>query len=283
VELADILSELWRRRLWLVVGLVVATFAAAASIYRFDMGIPPKFHSKDFEVGAASVDVLIDSPDSPLPDTGKEFDALQLRAGVYAQLIRTAPIRQEIGRKMGIPWQAITAEGPTPIKAGGQRGARTDAEPRATQLTAEAKVYRLFSRAEPNIPIVTVNTQAPDAKQAIRLADSSVTALEEYIETRQREQQVPRRRQVTIQRLSEPDGGMLTSHASLKSGLLAFLGVMFGWCVLVVLVSNVATSLRRAKAVSQLQQHEGAAAWQTETTELTPTETVGAAPSSREH
>ena len=265
MELADILSELWRRRAWLVVGLVVAAFAAAASTYRIDFGLPPTLTSKDFEVGTASVDVLIDAPQSPLPDTGKKFEALQLRAGIYAQLIRTAPIRDQIARKLGIPPEAITAEGPTPVKAGNapsgdaagpQRGQRTDASPRANQLVNEGKVYRIFTRPQSSIPMISIQTQAADAETAARLADASVVSLQEYIGRRQREQKVPRDRQVTIQKLDKPAAGVLTTSASLKTAVLVFLGVFFGACVLVILASSFAMSLRRARAVAHLRTGE---------------------------
>ena len=108
MEFALILRELFRHRLALAVGVVVALMAAVLSVYHLDgFSLKPRslLHS------SASTTVFVDMPASVLGDR-PALEPLQQRASAYANFMPSPAFLNLVGQRAGIPGDQIYAAGP---------------------------------------------------------------------------------------------------------------------------------------------------------------------------
>jgi hypothetical protein len=247
------LRTLWRRKLLVVLGILIAVAAGVASAYNVRLGVPPKLGSKSIEFGSASAQLLIDSADaSPIVDLEGDLDPLATRAQLYAQLVESAPVRDAIARRAGVPVEKLVI-----TSAASSEGTRASKEPsaeqRANALRGEQQTQRVLFEADDDLPVIKIFTQAATDGEAIALADASATGLIDYLTSARADQRVPRTRQVEVRRLGDAQGGMVNEGASMSVAVLAFLAVFVGWCFLVLLVSGLIEGLRAAQVMDQLE------------------------------
>ena len=179
MELVDVLQELWRRRLALLFGALIAGFVALTTAYDVKSYAPPVLEKQSYSVGVASTQLLVDAPASPISDLVVAFDPLVARAAVYSKLISSAPVRESIGKKLGISGDSVVTLGPSAIVD------KTTKSPsdqtRSQEIAGEVTGYRLSTSALEDQPIVAVNAQAPTAAGAERLANAAVESLRAYV------------------------------------------------------------------------------------------------------
>lgn len=259
MELVDILLELWRRRRWLVVGVVVAGLVALTGLYNVKSLLPLSLEKKSYSVGVASTQMLVDAPQSPIADLGKPFEPLASRASVYSKLIASAPVRQAIGRRVGIPGEAINTAGPSAINQN-TGGRPTSSSQRQQELVGEGQSYRLVAVPIEGQPIMSIQAQAPTAEGAMRLADAAIASLKEYVNRQQRRENVLPAYRVRVEQLGDSQGGQINSSADYSLALMSFVGVFIAWCVLVLLSGSLFRGIRRARAEARLNEADEAAA-----------------------
>jgi hypothetical protein len=249
LELAHTLRQLWRLRLAVVVIALLALLVAAATAYRVSV-LPPSLESKSYEFGAASTTMMVDSTTSPVVNLEPLFAPLVNRAGVYARLMTSAPVREYIGREIGVPGEAIVAEGPPDGTV--TRAARepTPGE-RANAIRNEGKFYRLDLRTQDDLPIVSVNAQARTADEAAALANAAITGFKKYAAALDRQQRVPEDQRVILRRLGEAQGGLVNSGVGKVVPMMTFVATFGLGLVLLLLTSSVARSWRVAAAEEQ--------------------------------
>jgi len=249
MEIGYIVNELWRLKRWVAIGLAVAFLAALSVMYKL-----PSFETKSFELGAASTEVIVEPANSPLGLLGSDpqtASSLVTQAGLYASLLSAPPVKEIIGKKVGIPGAYIATSG-QPTGGGGQTGREVAAEQRGNELIVEANIYRILSSTRPDLPLISIFTQAPTAEDAVRLANAAVEGLTAYVDgVATKEGAVGRLR---LRQLGSATGGLITSHASAKVALLSFIGAFAAWCVLVLVV----TRLRSGWRVAQARERAGA-------------------------
>jgi uncharacterized protein involved in exopolysaccharide biosynthesis len=102
LELTEVLRTLWARKLATALA-IIAAFGAAAAI---------RLALRDVPTGAATVQILVDSPHSLLGDLDQSPTPLIARAGVFAQVMASQAVLPEIAEHAGIPASEITAQGP---------------------------------------------------------------------------------------------------------------------------------------------------------------------------
>lgn len=242
MDLAQILKELWSRRRWLAVGLVVALVAGLSTAYKIGF-LPPKLEKKALAIGVADTQILIDSPDSSLADLGRDLDPLAKRAGVYARFMTTRPVRRAIAAEVGLRDDQIITE--TPLLGQVPKAAQEPANaPRSRALLGEDTFYRLRFTSDSGLPTITIHAQAPRVEDAVRLANAGATGFANYVRQVQQRQGIPEVRRVTVRQLGAAQGGVLAEEINRTLALLTFIGVFVGWCLLVLLVSNVTRSMR---------------------------------------
>jgi ABC-type Na+ efflux pump permease subunit len=171
---SDVLEELWERKRWTLVLLVIAI---AAGIFVAGRG---------YTVQQASTDILLDTPRSQAVDVGTggqqntvpEIDTLTTRARLLGNLMASGPIEAAIARHAGVspdrlvvvPPRDADAVDPSPIVQGSEDSDAADAV--ALTVTTDS-----------SLPILHVVTQAPDAATADALATGAVKELKDYLES----------------------------------------------------------------------------------------------------
>lgn len=237
---------LWRHRLWIVPGVLVAMLAVLFTSFNVTLS-PPALERDSAEFAAASTQVLVDFPErSSILDLENTIDPLVQRASVYARLAPSPAVLALIARKAGIPASQIDAKGP--YKPGSPRLEREpSAERRASQLRAEREVYRLRfdTEADQSIPIVNIYSQAPTLAEAARLADGATEGMQDYVARIQRQEGLKPNQTVRLRALGRAEGGVVNPGVDRQVAALTFAGTFVIWCSFVLLVSGLWGYLRR--------------------------------------
>lgn len=238
MELAHILNELWRRKVWLALGLVIALAAPMKVIYDL-----PSFQKKESQGGVATTDVLIDAPQSPLGAVTTDVTPLATRAAIYSQLIGSAPVKERIARTAGIPAGAIAVIAP-PTASG-----QSAPQPQATGVSGGYLIQT--ATGGEGQPVLTISTQGPTAQAAIRLADATAAGLAGYIRDLQTTGAIERSDRVEILQLGRADGGLVLETVDYGDALLAYVVAFLGWCLLVLAAGRIIGGLREARAAER--------------------------------
>lgn len=251
MDFVIILRDLWRRRLLVVAVAVVALLIGGLTTYR--LGLPPE--SRQYQVGIASVRALVDTPSSQVVDLGMREDTnasvLPARAVLLANLLTTTPLKDQIAERAGVPGDQLIANADTPTD-----GVPVTA-PLATGTTLspdapEAKVITL--KTDVSLPLLTVNSQAPDAEMAARLADSTLAVLDEYLDSVSADEAVPASRRLLVKPLGSARSATEQRGPS-RIFAVAVVIVVFGLgCTLIVVGLALARAWQHAVAVEELRE-----------------------------
>jgi hypothetical protein len=241
MELAQILKTLIDRKLAVAAVVALAVLAALATLYHVS---PSGLQKRSYEYGAAQVQMLIDSPRSQLIDLSQETPPLSIRAAVYAQFMRSNGVKQEISRVTGVPADAIVAQAPTTTESGTQNLPRAEAA-RANEVRQAGDQYRLLFDYQPDLPIVSIYAQAPDARAAAKLADGAVAGVRAYVAQLEARDRVAPKDQTQIRELGPAEGGTVNAGVNPIMALMAFLGVLVAGCGTILGVVALRTGLRR--------------------------------------
>ena len=247
MELAQILVSLWRRRIAVAAVVVLAALVALAMAYRISV-FPPKLSHRSVASGTAETHILVDSPRSSVADLNRSFDPLVARAQVLSELLTTAPVVDRIAQQMHVPASAITAVDDNSTLNVPTSQVEPTASVRSTAITQEGLQYRLTFRAEPEQPTVTIFASAPNAGDAIRLADVAAKASADWVKTTQDQQVVPDSRRTQLTQLGAATGGTVNSGASRILAALAFVAIIGIGSLLVLLIGNTLPAIRKANA-----------------------------------
>jgi len=210
MELAQALIQLWERKIWLLVGLIVAGVA------RF--GVHQTAKSSVY--AAATTQMVVDAPRSALGDIQSSLEPFTARAGVFALLMTSPQALNAIGHAAGIPGTQIAAEGPP----------QANLPQVGSSPTPIDTPYKLQLNQDPTLPTVDVYAQAPTAKEAVDLANGAVTGFATYLKSLQVQGSVPTGQRVEIRQLGSAIGGVVNSSASTKmAGIVGFV-VLLLWC-----------------------------------------------------
>jgi capsular polysaccharide biosynthesis protein len=215
MEFSAILKILWSRRLATAAIVVLAVVAAVAV----------RMVVKSVPTGAATVQILVDSPDSALANLSQETTPLTTRASVFAQVMTSAAVLEDIAAVAGVPAGEITAEGPY-SGPGLPLNTVTPSEARANQLLAEKTKYKLTFVAQTDEPVVTASVQGPNPISAAQVAGAIAPGVRRYVTTLQQQSATPTKHRVTIRQLGPPQTGSVNSSSRSTLMAAAFLGVL---------------------------------------------------------
>lgn len=251
MDLAQVLRELWRRRGWLALGALLALYLALTTAYRVGL-FPPSLERKTLAVGVADTQLLVDTPRSALTDVGRDLEPLAARATVFTHFMTSLPVREAVARRVGLPASAIQADAP-PSPNQPRAATEPTAAQRGSAVVGERRGYRLFFSNDPTSPTVNIRAQAPTARDAIRLANAGAAGFRAYVQRIQVQQGDPPARRVQLRQLGSAQGGIVGGEINERLAALAFAGAFVGWCLLVLLVVNVARSWRELEAEEGLE------------------------------
>jgi hypothetical protein len=264
MQLVAILRELWCARLLVLAVGLLALVVGLSTGYR--IGFPPGLDSRQYQVGVASATALVDTPSSQIVDlggeTGTDVATLSARASLLASLVTSSPLKDKIARRAGVdPDQLIASPpatvGPAASPAPHVSGASISAShPRAHVLRTD--VPALESGA---MPLITVDTQAPDAGRAARLADEAVAVLEAHVESVAGLDRVPDARRLVLTQLGPARAATVSRGPRALYGLLAAIGVFGLGCGAILGVSRLSAAWRRTSENESLPSDAALLDW----------------------
>jgi hypothetical protein len=245
VDAVAILRELSRRRLLVALGLVLGLVCGIAIAYHVTLGLPPKLDKRQYTVGLASAEVLVDSPNSQVIDLGAgrvhtDVGALTTRARLLANLMATSPLKDQIARAAKIDPRTFVAD--TPSLGPSVKAAPIDA-PAAGPRTNRMTVYY-----NETLPIITATAQASSEDVAARIASSAVGELDRYLGSVAAQDKVPDARRLVVEPLGPALHGTAQRGRSRVLAGFAALLVLLLWCGGIVLTANFARRWRQAAA-----------------------------------
>jgi capsular polysaccharide biosynthesis protein len=215
MELAEILRVLWRRRL----ATLAIVLLAGGGAY----GAGQLAHSTP--TGSATVQVLVDSPQSALADLLQSTAPLTTRATLLAQVMASQTVLEGIAASAGVPVGELTAQGPY-SGAGQALDVVTPAEARSNQLLGEGASYRLVFVAQTDEPVITASVQGPTAATAGRVAEAVYPGVQRYIAALQQQAKVKPAQRLTIRQLGPAQASTVNSSSRLTLMAVAALAVL---------------------------------------------------------
>lgn len=242
------LRELWRLKVGLGIALLVALIAATQILYGISL-FPPGLERRSLDVATASTHVLVDTPRSTMIDLRQnvyEIQSLSQRAVILGNVMASPPVREYIGRRIGVAPERIGAAGPlTPDQPRAIEG--TESEPHTSDILKRPDEYRLSIQANPTVPVLDIYAQAPDAEAAKDLANAAVDGLQDYLDAVAVERGTAAINQVELEQLGRARSGVINDGAGVTIALVVFALVFAVSSAAVVFVARV----RRGWAASE--------------------------------
>ena len=223
LELSEIIKTL--KSHWIATGIVVVLAVGAA--------LAARLTSHSVPTGVATTQVLVDSPSSELANLNQNPTPLISRASVFAQVMTSSTVLQDIAKAAGIPASQLTASGPY-SGSGEVLDTVTPAEARSSQLVGEKAPYRLTFVAQQNEPVITATVQGPTELDAANVANAIYTGTRAYVETAQREGSTPSEHKVTLRQLGSAEAAAVNSSSRSTLEVAAFLGVLVIGLLLII-------------------------------------------------
>jgi len=224
MELVALLRVLWRFRIAVAVGAVIA-IAVGVSIARGGTS----------RIGVASMRVILDTPKSLTVDVNPPgMDSLEWRAGLLANLMSTSESRQRITREMGIPIASLVVSAPYlsvpaasfPLPRAGLDAAAVAPEP-----------YALAIESVDLPPFIEIDARAPSRDRAAQLAGAAADALKAAAEI----EAIPGKTQELVVDVAGPPEArdVISGPGRVMPAVVG--AVVFGlWCAGIVLVAALA-------------------------------------------
>jgi hypothetical protein len=206
------LKELWRHRLLAGAAVLAAAAIAVFAVYRVNLS-PPSIAERSHVDAQGSIDILVDSANSPIADARRDLTGLIARAGVFARLIAGGNVVGQIARETDIPVKQIDVAGPTPLP--GQA-------PGANESSAQIHPYGISITQQEELPILTVLTRAPTVAKARELAAAAPAAVARVVESIQQQQSTPAEKRVEFRVLGPAEAAPVDNSLGKKVALALF-------------------------------------------------------------
>jgi hypothetical protein len=263
VASVTILRELWRRRIAVAVVAVLA--AAVGWTLAFGSSFPPK--SRAYKVGVATTSVLVDTPRSQVVEVAPAgSETLGQRANVLANLMVDGEIKDVIARRAGLPSKRIVASSGID-------------DPAAPAVELNQQSYALNTSVVVNsdlaqLPIIRIQTQAPGVTQAIKLANSAVAGLNEYLDAKAASETVPDARRLRVRGLGVAQGHSALRGTGRMTAALVFLVLFAAGCGAILAISALARGWRAAVASEREQAEGDNSSWDSDVGDGSPDDTA---------
>jgi hypothetical protein len=247
-----ILRDLWHDRRFVGGVCVLAVIAGAAVMYKL-----PTFESRQYDVGVATAQILVDTPSSQVVAVApKGSDTVGVTANLLATMMIDGPIKSAIAVRAGLqPNQILGATDAAAASAGSAAPPApptSPPSPRAFVLTTHV----LSNAVGETLPIVEVNTQAPSSAGAANLAAAAVAGLHDYLDSTAALEQVPSANRLQVSGLGTPQVTPEARGPSDAIGLLVITIVFVLGCAGILGVRALVRGWRAASARERLEADE---------------------------
>ena len=228
MDLQLYLRVLWRFRILVAVGLLVAIALSFLSVVRVNLSGPgPHLAYKQKERWQSSASLLITETGFPWGRKPSDPDSDPTRlaelSNVYARLASSDAVRAIVERKERLDnrYEAIDAVA-VPISPG----------------------------SDYSLPVLTVTGTSFTAARAVMLAERTESAFRAYIARRQVASHIPRSQRVAVVELSQPDVGraLLVKGRSKTIPMVIFVTVMIAVSGLAFVLENLRPRVRPVAA-----------------------------------
>jgi hypothetical protein len=173
------MRELWERKLGFAIALAIALLAAGRM---YGLGFFPPGLEGSAGDGRAVTHVLVDTPQSTTVDLRQstyDIEGLTSRALLVSNAMASATVRERIASRAGVAASAIRID--TPLNAEYPEGVAESGGPQGAEGLSPASRYRLDIQANPTVPLIDVNAEAPTRDAAVKLANAAVDGLDSYL------------------------------------------------------------------------------------------------------
>jgi hypothetical protein len=222
---------------------LVGVLAALVSVEKVSLA-PPGLAPRAVATAAAKTQALVDAPSSILLDLRQDtysFQSYSNRALLLGNMIASAPVRQYIAAQVGVPATSLeittpaTPQEPLPrVDSGHPR--------RTTDILRLDATYRLSVIADPTVPILDINSEAPTVTGAIKVANAAIAGLKSYLAQIAGAERVPTASRVRVTQLGAAQGGVVNPAVNMQLIPLVF-ALAFGLAAASLLLLE---KLRRA-------------------------------------
>jgi hypothetical protein len=228
MQVVTILRHLWRLRLFVfVIGLLAI---GVFYLVTFRLGT---LESRKYEVGVATVRILVDTPNSQVVDIApKGSDTLGVRAGLLASLMVEGVVKDSIADRVGVNPSEIWSIGeaaPDPVTG-------PPSNPRGYALTTRV----VANQAGAQLPIIEIEAQGKDVQQAVRLAHAAVTGLTDFLDSKAASENIVAGRRIRVSPLGSAQAQNVVRGPRLSLSLMAtVMAFVFGCAGLLALSTLV--------------------------------------------
>lgn len=221
---------------------------ATVWLLAFKPSFPPQ--RKSYSVGTATASVLVDTPKSQVIEVApKGSDTLGSRANVLANLMIDGEIKASIAQQMGLPLRRLIATT--------QSGGITDPPPPLTRDSYAMSTSVAMTSELVELPIIRVQTQAPNVGQAIKLANAAVAGLSQYLDSKAFVETVPNAHRLRVRALGTAQGETSVKGPQLPMAVMSGLLVFLLGCGAILAFTALASGWR---AAAQREREEALAA-----------------------
>jgi hypothetical protein len=241
MESVTILRALLRRRLLFGLGVLLAIAVGVLGAYSVSLS-PPGMKSKTVTAGFASQRVLVDTPTSLVADArAKGATSIVIRATILADQVESAAMRREIAKAVGISSAELGAISSTTASA----QTESPLAKQVLEVTRPIQPYLVSVGLQAGQPILAIQTAAPSAAAAARLARAATVAL--AAAGRRGE---PARGLVRVERLGTAQVGVRQAGGGKKKAAMAALVVLVFWCAALVAADGIRRRRRLPEGAS---------------------------------
>jgi len=217
------MRELWSHKIGLTLTVIAAVLAATLVLFKVSLA-PPSLESRALGLSAASTQVVVDTPESSLTNLRESTYSLESqtnRALLLGDVMASIPVREHIAERAGIEVGQLAVAGPvTPEEP--RVIADPGDQPKTTDILKSPEEYRVSITANPTVPILDIEAEAPTPEAAARLADAAVGGLRDYVEEVSAAGHTPEKAQVVIRQLGHATGSPVNGWVKPEFALLAF-------------------------------------------------------------
>ncbi len=242
MELVPLLRELWRVRV-LVAGVAVfAVLVGAAVAFKL-----PSLDSRKYDVGVATASLLVDTPSSQVIEVApKGSDTLGVRANLLANLMAEGVVKDAIAERAGIPTDRLQGISESAGTVAPEKGPKPQD---AYILTTRV----VLTPGGDQLPIIELEAQAPDAPRAAKLAESAVSGLRDFLDSRAADEQVPDAERLRVSGLGSPQAREVARGPKNLYALAATIFVFLAGCGAILLFKGLARGWRTAAELENLE------------------------------
>jgi hypothetical protein len=236
VNLILYLKELWHRRVLVVLSIFLAATISVLAVFQVSI-FPPSISKRAQIEARGSIEILVDSADSPIADSRRDLTGLTARAGVFARYIAGGNVIRLIAKANGIPVNQIDVAGASPLPG----------EAPGFEQEVPLHPYGIVIGQAGELPIVSIETRAPTVRKARSLAAAAPAAVGRVVKSIQEQQGTPIGKRVQFRVLGPAQADVVDGALGKQIALVLFVVLLALFIVLILGLPRFVAAWRTAE------------------------------------